>query len=78
MQFPGYTKAVAVTPSDTVNLDGFTVKALYVGGAGAIAAVINGAVVSFPAVPVGTVLPIATTRVNATGTAATNIVALGD
>jgi len=47
-----------------------------VGGAGAVVAIVNGTAVTFAAVPVGTILEIRATRVNATGTAATNLVAL--
>ncbi|WP_395752496.1 hypothetical protein [Prosthecobacter sp.] len=67
----------AVTPSDTVPMKGGPARALYVGGAGDVTAVNeNGAAVTFAAVPAGCVLPIVTRRVNATGTTATNIVAL--
>ena len=69
--------AAAVTPSDTTNLaSGFT-RAIYVGGTGDLAVVmIDGTTVTFKAVPAGTLLPVAVTRVNSTGTSATNIVAL--
>lgn len=67
--------AGAVTPNNVTNLPA-TTKALWVGGAGAISVEIGGATVVFAAVPAGTRLPIAVTRVNATGTTATNIVAL--
>lgn len=67
----------AVTPSDTVAIKGGVARALYVGVTGDVAAVNeNGAAVVFTAVVGGTVLPIVTPRVNATGTTATNIVAL--
>ncbi len=67
----------AVTPSDTLAIKGGPARALYVGGAGDVVAVNeNGVAVTFAAVPAGTVLPIATARVNDTGTTATNIVAL--
>lgn len=66
----------AVTPSDVTNL-GSPARSLYVGGTGALSVVMygDGATVTFAAVPVG-VFPIQVTRVNATGTTATNIVAL--
>ena len=52
-------------------------RARYVGGAGNVAAINeNGVAVTFAAVPAGAVLPIATKRVNATGTTATNLIAL--
>ncbi len=66
-----------VTPSDTYPIKGGPARALYVGGAGDVAAVNeNGAAVVFAGVPAGAVLPITTSRVNATATTATNIVAL--
>lgn len=68
--------AAAVTPSDTTELG--PCKALYIGGAGNVAVHTTGrdASVTFFAVPVGTVLPVSARRVLATGTTATNIVAL--
>jgi len=67
----------AVTPSDTVPIKGGPARALYVGVAGDVVALNeNGVAVKFKAVPAGTVLPIATTRVNNTNTTATDIVAL--
>jgi hypothetical protein len=66
-----------VTPSDTYSIKGGPARALYVGGAGDVAALNeNGVAVTFTAVPAGAVLPIVTSRVNATNTTATNIVAL--
>lgn len=66
----------AVTPSDTVGF-GFTSFGLYVGGAGNVVAVMaNGETLTFNGVTAGTLLPIQVTRVNATSTTATNIVAL--
>ncbi len=66
-----------VTPSDTYAIKGGPARALYVGGTGDVAALNeNGVAVTFAAVPAGAVLPIATARVNETGTTATNIVAL--
>ena len=70
----GYTTAAAITTSDSV---GFTqCDAIYVGGAGAVVALVGGAAVTFAAVPVGTTLKVSATRVNATSTTATNLVAL--
>lgn len=71
--------AFAVTASDATVLSG--VRGLYVGGAGnLVVEMLNpesvSATVTFNAVPVGTVLPIAVERVLATGTTATLIVAL--
>jgi hypothetical protein len=67
----------AVTKSDTVNIASGPARALYVGGAGNLVAINeNDVAVTFVAVPAGTILPIATKRVNSTNTTATNIVAL--
>lgn len=82
-----YTRAVAITKSDTVNYDGSTFSAaaatqaipadaIYVGGAGIVVAVFpNGAAVNFTAVA-GEILPLQTIRVNSTTTTATLMVAL--
>lgn len=75
------TKAVAVTPSDSTDLTTYA-KAIYVGGAGNIAVIMkyNSADtgVTFNGVTAGTVLPIQVRRVLATGTTATNIIALSE
>lgn len=66
-----------VTPSDTLAIKGGPARSLYVGGAGDVVAINeNNVAVTFVAVPAGTVLPIATKRVNSTDTTATDIVAL--
>lgn len=67
--------AQAVTPSDSTNLTG-TARALYVGVGGNIVAIIGGSPITFTNVQDGTILPIACTRINATSTTATNMVAL--
>lgn len=68
--------AEAVTPSDTVSLTK-TARALYVGGAGNITALMpDGSVVLFSNVQGGSILPVLVNRVNATATTATSIVAL--
>lgn len=67
----------AITPSDTVDLPQGVSMAIWVGGAGNVAAVMqNGAVATFTGVTAGTVLPIAARRINATNTTATNLMAL--
>lgn len=70
-------QAIAITPSDTTNISGGNImRGIYVGGAGNISIeVANGTVVLYGAVA-GSVLPVRTTRVNATGTTATNLVGL--
>ena len=64
-----------VTPHDTNTL-AYLTRALYIGGAGDVTVVMNGAPVLFVGVTAGTVLPIRTDVVMAAGTTATNIVAL--
>lgn len=65
----------AVTKSDTVDLE-YVTRAIYVGGAGNIAAVdVDGNVVTFNGALAGSILPIRVRRVN-DATTATNLVAL--
>ncbi len=68
--------AVAVVPSDTVNME--KTRGLYVGSdAGNITAIMaDGRTVLFSAIPIGTILPIQVTRVNSTATTSTLIIAL--
>ena len=69
-------EAYAVTPNDSANLAQFP-AALYVGGTGDVTVdMANGGTVTFTNVPDGTFLPILVKRVYATGTAATDIIAL--
>lgn len=72
-------RAVAVTPHDDNDLAS-NAKALYVGGAGAVAVIAAGdtEAVTFAGVPAGTILPVQVKRVLDTGTDATGIVALYD
>jgi len=66
----------AVTPSDTLDLP-FLAAGLWVGGVGAVTLVTPyGTTLTFTAVPAGTFLPMCASRVNATGTTATLLVAL--
>jgi hypothetical protein len=67
--------AVAVTPHASTNFAEGECRALYVGVAGDVTGIVNGAVVTFTAAPVG-VLPVRFTRINAVATTATNMVAL--
>jgi hypothetical protein len=70
-----YRNAAAITPSDTTDLPQTTLK-LYVGVAGDVAVIMaNGAAVTFHAMPVG-MHAIQIARVKATGTTATNLIAL--
>lgn len=70
-------KAVLVTPNDTVDLADGNTKGLYVGGTGNVAVTMaDGNDITFNALSVGTIHPISVKRVKATGTTATNIVAV--
>lgn len=83
MLYPSpFTQARTVTPGDTaadnfdVNLKGGLCDALQVGNAAAVTVVFqDGSTAAFTCV-VGQILPVKVKRVNATGTAATLIVAL--
>ena len=71
-----YQGAAAITPHDT-NLLPTISRSIYVGGTGAVKVkTADGNDVTFPAVPVGTILPIRAQQVFATGTTATNLVSL--
>lgn len=67
--------AAAVTPSDTTDLS-FATKRIWVGGTGAVKVnTVGGETVTYTGVPAGAYLNVRATRVYATGTTATNIVA---
>jgi hypothetical protein len=71
---PGWD-AFPVVKSDSTNFTA-TARALYVGGVGDVTVVTaNGNVVTFTAVPTGTILPIRCSRVNSSLTTATFITA---
>ncbi len=71
------TVCLAVTPSDSTDLTYSTCRAIYIGGDGDISLVDgNGATIAFSGVTAGSILPVQTARVNATGTTATSIIAL--
>lgn len=71
------TGAVAVTTSDSTDLARGATKALYIGGAGNVAVITSGGdTITFTAITVGSFHPISVKRVLATGTTATNIVAV--
>lgn len=72
----GFRTAAVVAPSDGADLP-FVCEQIYVGGTGNITytPADGGADVLISAIPVGTQLPIKATRIKATGTTATLIVA---
>lgn len=67
--------AAAVSPSDSADLANAS-KRLWVGGAGNVALItVGGETVTYNSVPAGTYLKVRASRVKATGTTATNIIA---
>jgi len=71
--FPG--DAVAIVPSDTVNLT--TAAVIYVGVGGNVkVTTAQGTAITFTGVVAGSVIPIQVTRVWSTGTTATNMVGI--
>jgi hypothetical protein len=68
---------VAVTPSDTVDLAGGATRGIYLGATGNVS-LDNGtdSAVIFVALAAGVIHPIRATRVRATGTTATSILAI--
>jgi len=67
----------AVTPNDSTDLTLGVCRAIYAGAAGDISIVdLSGETVVFVGVLAGSILPVQTARINATGTTATSIVAL--
>lgn len=74
-----YHGGVAVTPNDTTDLSRSPTRGLFIGGAGSGALKVDladGSTVSFASLLANTLLPIAVTRVYATGTNVTGVVAL--
>ncbi len=68
--------AVAVIPSDTQMLS-YPCRALYIGGAGNVSGVtFEGNDVTFYGLVGGSILPVQFVQIQATGTTATNLVAL--
>lgn len=74
-EFGPYHNAASVTKSDSTEVK---FRALYIGGAGDVAVKMFGdsGAVTFKAVPVGTILPVAVKRVMSTNTDATLIIGL--
>lgn len=70
------SSAAVVTPNNSTDLT-YVTRALFVGGAGNIVVtMVDGVDCTFTGVAAGSVLPIRVSRVKATSTTATNIVAL--
>ena len=69
--------AVAVTPSDTVDLE-YVTRGIYVGSGGDVEVIMvgNGATVVFPGVPDGVILPVRASRIKDANTTASSIVAI--
>lgn len=72
-----YRNAVAVTTSDANELSNVT-RAIYIGGGTGTLKVdlVDSGTVTFSGLATGTVLPVRAKRIYATGTGATNIIAL--
>jgi hypothetical protein len=71
---PVYSGAFAITPGTALP---FTPRAIYVGGAGNIAATgQDGNAVTFTAIPVGAIIPFRAASVASSGTTATNLLGL--
>lgn len=67
----------AVTPIDATPLVGGACRAFYIGGDGDLSIITqSGNTVTFVGLVAGTILPVGGTHVKATGTTATNIVAI--
>ena len=78
MLVPPASAAFVVSPSDSVNFP-VMARGLYIGGIGNVVVKCgrdDSTVITFTAVPAGTILPVNAWRVNLTSTTATNIVGL--
>jgi hypothetical protein len=70
------TDALLVTPNDSSDLP-FITRAVYIGGAGNLAVVMHsGLVAVFVSLPAGSLIPVRVVKVFATGTTATNLLAM--
>lgn len=68
--------AVAITKHDSTNFPDGQCRGIYVGVGGDVVAIVDGAAITFKNAPSGAILPVQATRVNATNTTATDMVAL--
>ena len=70
------TSGVSVTPNDSTSLSKVT-RGIYLGGSGdVVVTMADGMDVTFKSLAAGVIHPISVTKVKATGTTATNIVAV--
>lgn len=82
IRIPRYSKAVAITKSDTVDFADPQAPhrccdAIYVGGAGTLVVVLeDNTAITFAGALAGTIYPFRARRVNSTSTTATSMVAL--
>ena len=74
--YPPYNVAATITKSDTVNIPEGLTDAVYVGGAGDIAAVFQDGEVVVITCIAGGLLPLKVLRINSTDTTATKMTAL--
>jgi hypothetical protein len=73
----GATEGISVTPSNTVDLSIGFCRGILVGVAGSLSVIgTSGVTMTFPTLIAGVVHPICATRILATGTSATGIVAV--
>lgn len=71
----GFKSIIPITPSDTVNIAGGSIRGFYVGVAGDVAVIMpDGTTGVWPALAAGGPHPIQASRILATGTTATGIV----
>ena len=67
----------AITPNDSTDLPVAPCRGIYVGAGGGVTVDVgNDANVTYVGVPQGSILPVQASRVRATGTTATNLVAM--
>jgi len=72
-----YNQALAVTPSDSVDLPGGLTRAVFIGGSGNLTVTMNdGNNVTMAVTTAYPMIPIRCRRILSTGTTATNIVAM--
>jgi hypothetical protein len=69
--------ALTVTPNDSTDLSKGYTKGIYIGTSGDLSVILrDGSTAIFKSISAGVIHPISATRINATGTTASNIVAV--